>query len=158
MSPEKPGAYDIGVSVDRAFRKAVSASALRAAVVRTLASEGVHKAELGVVVTDDDALRELNREHRGLDEPTDVLSFALSEGDDATFVLPPDDTRHLGEVIVSYPTVERQAQDAGVKPTRELLHVLVHGVLHLLGHDHETPEEESAMHAREEAILASLAP
>jgi len=118
-------------------------------------------AEVSVVFTDDAEVHELNREYRGVDRPTDVLSFGLSEmaqpagdePDDGSFVLPPGSGRQLGEVIVSVETAARQAAEHGRAPEHELAHLVVHGVLHLLGHDHAEPEEEARMRAREDAVL-----
>ena len=92
---------------------------------------------------------ELNREHRGKDEPTDVLSFPIDEDDDLDGV-----TRLLGDVVICVPVAERQAAEQGVEPGDELVDLLVHGVLHLLGYDHETDDGE--MLARQDAIVADL--
>ena len=124
--------------------------------------------ELSIVIAGDETVRELNREHRGLDENTDVLSFAFNhqgeyygEGkspsewsQDVNFVMPPGAGAGLGEVIVSYPQAVRQAEEAGHPVTRELAYLLCHGILHLLGHDHMEPDEAAAMKAKETAILA----
>lgn len=108
-------------------------------------------AAVTVLLATDERLRALNRDHRGLDEPTDVLSFPAEEGD--AFPTPPGEPRYLGDIAVSLAAIERQARTAGLDPALELAHVVVHGLLHLLGHDHETPEDDAAMRAREEALL-----
>ncbi|MBI3977757.1 MAG: rRNA maturation RNase YbeY [Chloroflexi bacterium] len=118
------------------------------------------RVELGLSVVGDEEIRRLNAEYRGLDEPTDVLSFALTETAEAAggvlFVLPPDGVVHLGEVVVSYPRAVAQAQAGGHPVEQELALLVVHGVLHLLGHDHAEPEEAAAMHACEVAVLARI--
>ena len=98
---------------------------------------------MGVVVTGDVAVRDLNRRYRGEDAPTDVLSFALRE-DAEEFVLPPDASLRLGDVVVSLPAARRQAKEAGHSLERELALLLVHGLLHLLGYDHASDEQRSA--------------
>jgi probable rRNA maturation factor len=108
-------------------------------------------AELSVLLTDDPAVRTLNRDFRGVDAPTDVLSFSQSEGD--AFALPDGETPHLGDVIVSVDTARRQADEFGVALQDELAHLVVHGILHLRGYDHNDPDEEAIMRAHEDAIL-----
>ncbi len=118
---------------------------------RVLAAEQVRApAELSIAITEDTTVRELNRRYRGVDAPTDVLSFASGEAD---FVVPPGRARQLGEIVISHQTARRQAEDAGHPVETELAHLLVHGILHLLGHDHESPAEARSMRAREEALL-----
>ena len=123
-----------------------------------------------VVVADDATVRDLNRRHRGLDENTDVLSFSFDrhgqyygeerppqERHDGTdFVLPPGNLPGLGEVIISYPQAVRQAKKSGHSANRELALLLAHGILHLLGYDHESPEEEAAMKAQEASVFAQV--
>ena len=106
--------------------------------------------EVSVVVTDDDTVRQLNQRFRGVDAATDVLSFRL---DTDGFVTPPDSRRQLGELIISYPTAARQADEAGHDVEGELAHLVVHGLLHLIGYDHESPSDRRAMREREDALL-----
>ena len=107
------------------------ADRLRGLVVRTLRRLGVDRAELSLVLTDDGRLRELNLQWRGVDGPTDVLSFP--DGDPL-----PDGLPFLGEVVISLDTAEVQATRLGHSLERELEELTLHGVLHLLGYDHET--------------------
>jgi probable rRNA maturation factor len=104
----------------------------------------------------DEAMRELNREHRGLDEPTDVLSFPLHDPTGMRFVLPPDQASSLGDVVISWPRVLAQAAEFGHSPERELAYLVAHGVLHLLGYEHEQEPDRRRMRAREEEALAPL--
>src|SRR5690606_31029494 len=114
-------------------------------------------AGLSLVVAGDELLQSLNREHRDVDAPTDVLSFPASEladGEDP-FPAPEGQPRYLGDIAVSVETVRRQAPEVGLTLELELQHVVLHGLLHLLGYDHETPEEQSVMRAREEGLLGA---
>jgi probable rRNA maturation factor len=149
--------YEVSISVEAPFRGWLDRQALRRLAARVLKAEGVAPpAEVGLVVADDETLRDLNRRYLGLDEPTDVLSFGHEASADP-FVTPPDGVRRLGEVILSYPTAERQAQEAGHSVQEEAAHLLVHGLLHLLGYDHEEPEDERRMRDREDALLGRQA-
>ena len=144
--------YRVAISVEPVFQDSASEQDLVHLAGRVLASEGVEPgAELSVLITDDETIRGLNQRFRDVDEPTDVLSFEL-EGNEA-FATPQESHRQLGEVVISFPTALRQAEEAGRAIDRELLHLLVHGILHILGHDHETPDEAREMHAKEENLL-----
>lgn len=109
-------------------------------------------AELTVLLTDDAAIRVLNRDWRGQDKPTNVLSFP---GDPAMPV-PPGAPRHLGDVAIALETLLAEAAAQGRAPADHLAHLVVHGVLHLLGHDHRDEAEAEAMESLETAILAGL--
>lgn len=125
---------------------------VRAAVIRTLdVLGGLENAEVSVVLTNDEAVHALNREYRGVDRPTDVLSFSQREGEDAN----PDDPV-LGDIVISLDRVAAQAADYGHSFERELGFLTVHGVLHLLGWDHELPDEEKRMMAKTEEILGGI--
>lgn len=135
----------ISVGSDR--RHARLAPALRALVRATLAAEGLRPGEIGVVLADDAALRDLNRRWRGLDRATDVLSFSYDE--DA------GGPRRVvnGDLVVSMDRVGEQARRFRVTRGAELARLVVHGTLHLAGLDHQRPAERRAMRAREEAAL-----
>ena len=113
---------------------------------------------LTVMVTGDERLRELNREVKGEDEVTDVLSFA-SENEDGWPRLEVSDMPELdrlGDIAISLPQVERQAVENGRSPERELAMITVHGVLHLLGYDHAGPDQEKIMFGKTDAVLAGI--
>jgi probable rRNA maturation factor len=112
---------------------------------------GRSQAELSVVVCDDAFIHDLNLRWRGKDSPTDVLSFAMTEGAGAHL-----DPRVLGDVIISVPTARRQAEALGHPLAREMRVLLVHGILHLCGYDHERPEDAPAMRAKEAEVLRAL--
>ena len=127
---------------------------------------------LGVVIADDETVKRLNREYRGLDEVTDVLSFSSireghweGEGEapcrgehDGPFVVPSDEPQHLGEVVISYPQALRQSAPGAEGLERELATLVVHGLLHMLGFDHASPPEEHEMQSREREILSRVLP
>jgi probable rRNA maturation factor len=149
-------AHRIEVQVARPFRGVVRAPWLRRVACHVLLAEGAGPTELGVVITDDATIRELNRRFLGIDEPTDVLSFGLGAQGGRPFALPPGEVASLGEVIISYPTAVRQAEEQGHSLQAEVAHLLVHGILHLLGYEHQAAEDERVMRQRGEEILADL--
>lgn len=109
---------------------------------------------LTVVIVDDDEIRDLNAQFLGNDEPTDVLSFP-DEDDD--FIEGGDAAPFLGDIAISLPTAQRQADAAGHPLAAEMAHLLVHGILHLKGYDHVNGgEEEARMRAREEHYLGAF--
>ena len=141
--------FDAEIAVD-----AATIEALRALLDGVFTAEAVEQGSaLTVLLADDVALRALNRDHHGADEPTDVLSFPADEGD--PFPDAPGEPRYLGDIAVSIETVRRQAAELGLALDLELRHVILHGALHLLGFDHLTPADEAAMRAREERELGS---
>lgn len=123
-----------------------------------LAENAPENAEISLVITGQERIQELNRQYRGKDRPTDVLSFSMAEQQDpaGTFIGPPDGLLHLGEVVISFPQTLAQASEHGHSLKKELTVLVVHGVLHILGYDHEDPEMEPVMSARESAILADI--
>jgi len=145
--------HSVLVSVEEPFEGLIDGDRIESIAARVLDAEGQPPAELGVLVTDDDAVRGLNREYAGDDEATDVLAFSLREGEE---FVSPDEVQRLGEVVISYPTAQRQAEEAGRTVEEEVAHLLVHGILHLLRYDHAEEDEERVMRAREEALLASV--
>lgn len=113
------------------------------------------QAEVSVVFADDEYIHELNREYRGKDCSTDVLSFALNEGEEPDVIGGPAETL-LGDIVISLDTAARQAEEFGHSLERELAYLTVHGMLHLLGFDHEAAEEKTVMRQQEEQILSQL--
>lgn len=148
----------LGIRVKGAFRKQIDSKELRRLTELTLLSKGIQTdVELGLYVTDDATVKKLNRVYRGLDETTDVLSFALTEPapgrESEPFIGPPDSVARLGEVIISYPRAAKQAEEHGGTVEEEMAWLVVHGLLHLLGHDHEEPGRARRMRALEKKIL-----
>jgi probable rRNA maturation factor len=167
----------IDVSIETPFQRELSKPWLVEVMAEALrvAFPGEAPCQVSLVVAGDETLQSLNREFRGLDEVTDVLSFSGSvpgrwEGDgeapgdrylkpgeeEMPFVIPPGEAPPLGEVIISYPQACRQALERGEPALRELALLIVHGVLHLGGHDHLAPEETARMKAKESAVLQAI--
>jgi probable rRNA maturation factor len=149
------------IQIHERFENEVGSALIERAVAAALAAEGVAGAiEVSVLVTDDATLHQLNRDYRNVDAPTDVLSFADDEESDSTttaFVRPPDAPRYLGDLAISYERVIAQADEYGHSRARELAFLTVHGMLHLLGYDHERgAADQAAMRAREEVIMQQL--
>ncbi len=151
----------VSISVSEEFQSVVDEEHIKKLAHFVLDAEGVAPPyQVGLVFTDSDTVRELNREYRGLDEPTDVLAFyMLPQTDtDQFFASPPDGVSRLGEVIISYPKAEEQAREQGHSTERELSLLVVHGLLHLLNYDHEDPDEEAEMRAKERQHLERCPP
>jgi probable rRNA maturation factor len=117
---------------------------------RMLSALTLQDAELSLLICDDRVMRRLNREHRHIDKPTDVLAFAMREGPS---IVSMNDT--LGDVVISWPTTKRQARSHGQPAERELCLLLAHGVLHLLGFDHADRVTERRMMARAHMLMAA---
>lgn len=140
------------------------AALLERAITAALEAEGVATpCEVDVLITDDEAIHQINLEQRGIDRPTDVLSFPMfnyrpgqppadgADADPATGLTP------LGDMVISLERARAQAEEYGHPVERELCYLAVHSVLHLLGYDHmDEGEEKAQMRAREEAILGKL--
>ena len=142
----------IHIQIAETYRKQVAEEMLRRAAQACLDEAGNADAELTLVVSDDETVRTLNRAYRGVDAPTDVLAFGGTVPD---FINAPDSTPYLGDVVISYPRAVEQATGRHT-PAEELALLVVHGVLHLLGYDHATPQEKQAMWAKQAMILAQL--
>ena len=121
---------------------------LRSAVSLVLWSAGLSEGEISLTLLDDDSIRELNRTYLGQDAPTDVISFALHEGDEAV----------LGDVYVGYEQAAIQAAEAGVSVEEELARLSIHGTLHVLGYDHPNTEARfsSEMFILQESLVQKL--
>ena len=124
-------------------------AAVRTAIGAALAGAAAGAYEVGVVLTDDERIRALNRIWRGKDGATNVLSFPAPAG-------PREGPRFLGDVVFALETIRREADGEQKTFEDHLTHLAVHGVLHLLGFDHERDEEADAMEDRERTILAGL--
>ncbi len=151
---------EIAISVEEKFRGVVDEDWAKKIAQQVLEAEGVAPPyEVSLVFTDSETVQRLNRDYRGVDEPTDVLAFYMlpqKEGG-SSFVLPPDGITRLGEVFISYPQAVEQAEEQGHPVEKELALLIIHGMLHLLGYDHEKPAEERKMRAREKKLLEEVA-
>ena len=172
----------VGSDSQNASIEALLASApVDAVVAQTL--QAVHVTQpvmLTLLITDDEGIRDMNKQYREQDKPTDVLSFPLldaplvqapseqlwmpPEQEEATqtkppipaFVTPPNAITNLGDVIMSWPTLAQQAADAGHTPVYELLYLLSHGVLHLVGYDDQSEAGYQAMVGIQQAVLQTV--
>lgn len=130
---------------------------LSSLAIRNAKGHGFEKhCELSVLLTDDAEVRVLNRRYRRKDRTTDVLSFPLLEG--KKMKNPTEGPVALGDVVISVPQALRQASEQGKEPRQELALLLVHGILHLLGYDHATLDQEKKMFALQGRILQKFEP
>ncbi len=120
----------------------------RAAEVHEIPAE----AELSVLFCNNEYIHVLNKEYRGIDRPTDVLSFALNEGEEGA----PEEESALGDLVISVDKVGEQAREFGHSEKRELAYLTVHGFLHIIGYDHEDEVDKAEMRQAEEEILGQL--
>jgi probable rRNA maturation factor len=144
-------AAPLDLTVEGAGEHGVDEGKLRALALALLTAEGIGEAcALGIAFAGESEMRALNAEHRGLDEVTDVLAFPLDGRDE----LPPGLERQLGDVVVCVEQAVRQATAAGVETSAEVRTLVVHGLLHLLGHDHE--DDAGEMLARQAHLSEAL--
>jgi probable rRNA maturation factor len=144
-------APDIDIDVQSPLWEAQpEAEALIRAAVETAAARVPAMGEMSVLLADDAAVKTLNRDWRGIDKPTNVLSFP--SGAPKIAGVPPV----LGDIAIAYETLAREAQAEDKPFLHHLAHLAVHGYLHLLGYDHETDSEAEAMEALEREILADM--
>ena len=127
----------IDIATQSGAGRKVRPSELRIAAERMLRALGLPRAELSILLCTDPEIHALNRDYRSKDKPTDVLAFALREGEAGHLA-----GDHLGDVVISVDTAARQAKDRGISLKIEATTLLAHGLLHLLGWDHQTDEEE----------------
>ncbi|MDR3349351.1 MAG: rRNA maturation RNase YbeY [Acidaminococcales bacterium] len=113
------------------------------------------RVQVSVTLVDDAKMRSINREFRGADKVTDVISFALNEGEETCAAGGPEKDL-LGEIVICLPQAARQAEEYGHSLERELSYLAAHGFLHLLGYDHITAQDRKAMRAQEENIMAKI--
>ena len=169
---------DLGNEEDElAFKHLLSSLPLEAVVLQTLSQAGIKQPVLvALLITNDETVQSLNKQYRSQDRPTDVLSFPLLEkpivnapadqlwmssdllyGEEIqtkqAFVTPPDTTMHLGDIVISWPTVKRQASEVGHNPVYELLFLISHGVLHLVGYDEQTEAGYQSMMRLQQAVM-----
>jgi len=137
----------ITIETETKFQKKLIERAVNAALEHQ--SEALDS-ELTIVLTDDSRIQDLNRDYLGIDAPTDVLSFPASETD------PETGARYIGDIIISMPYAARSAEKAGHPVEAEVQLLVVHGVLHLLGHTHAEDEEKTQMWKAQSEILESL--
>ena len=133
----------VGNAIDKVLETAISIA---------LQKNEVHSAAVTVLLTDDNRMRQLNQVFRGLNDSTDVLSFPAGDAQSAI----DDEIRYLGDIAISVPIAEMQANASDHSLVAELQLLAVHGVLHLLGYDHLLPEDKLLMWSMQDEILTSL--
>jgi len=152
---------EIDIHIEQNFRDCVDERWARKIAQQVLKAESVSPPyEISLVFTDSETVQRLNRDYRGIDAPTDVLSFHMLPNkttNNLPFILPPDGVTHMGEVIISYPQAARQAKEQGHSVEQELAVLIIHGILHLLSYDHEQPRGKAKMRAREKELLEKVA-
>lgn len=151
-------AMEINILVDDSLTDYPDSAWLESLLEQVLIAQNAGpEAEIGLVITTQEKIHQLNLKYLEEDKPTDVLSFPMlaepSGNGTIQFVAAPDGQEHLGEVIISYPQTIIQAEERHHPVNRELAILLIHGVLHLLGYDHDLPEPERLMKEREADIL-----
>ena len=151
----------IDVLVKREFVVKVSKSWFRCLIKKVLDYEEItHSIELSLVITDERTIRNLNKLYRKQDKYTDVLAFSMVQDihkkEEQPFIVAPDDVTYLGEVLISYPIAVKQALEQSHSVEKELALLTIHGILHLLGYDHEKDQERQMMRQREREILDSI--
>jgi probable rRNA maturation factor len=129
-------------------RSGVDARRLKRVAAELLAALDEAESTLSLTLTGDERIRALNREHRAKDRATDVLSFPMGE--------PAGPERLLGDVVISVDTARRQAAEYDAPLQNEIYRLLIHGLLHLLGHDHERPVERARMEAEERRLAGAI--
>ena len=151
---------EINVLIDEDIEDCPEVNWLQSVAEQILVAQGAGSGvELGLVITSQERVQELNRSYRGKDEPTDVLAFSTMEQigtDFPPFVIPPDGVLHLGEVIISYPQAVTQAKEHQHSVKKETAILIIHGVLHLLGYEHDKLELKRLMSAKEAEILSYI--
>ena len=141
----------IFVDIDEAFQGVLDPRILQETTLAVLAHFDIRQdQELQIKISTDDVLQTLNLQYHDIDAPTDVLSFPIG------FENPETGRHYLGDILVSYPQAERQAEQAGHSTENEVRLLVVHGVLHLMGYDHGTPEEKDEMWSVQDELLEKL--
>jgi probable rRNA maturation factor len=135
-------------------RSGVDTRRLKTDARKLLKAAGEEHAALSLSLVDDREIAQLNRQHRGKDRATDVLSFPLYEPQELRRARMPE--RMLGDVVISVDTARRQAAEYDAPLQNEINRLLIHGILHVLGHDHEDAAERAAMEAEERRLAAAI--
>lgn len=142
-------ALEIGLAPGAVALQADLAAVIAAAIAAANRATGPTRGEVTVIVDDDARIQSLNRQWRGFDKPTNVLSFPAPDH-------PPGDPPYLGDIAISYETTAREAADEGKSFGAHLAHLSVHGFLHLMGYDHESDADTAEMEGLERDILARI--
>lgn len=143
----------MGVEIfNKTEREVLELDKVREVLIGALKKESLDGASFNLIIVDNDYIKMLNKNYRGIDRITDVITFALEDED--SLVLP-DDLRILGDIYISIDKAMSQAAEYGHSLLRELAFLSVHGFYHLLGYDHQTTDEEEIMFQKQEEVLSS---
>ncbi len=153
LDPDWPQAVP---AVEELARRAAAAAAATAATVTAMGAFAARDTEISLVLADDATLRRYNRDYRGIDKPTNVLAFATAEAPGEASEGEAEGPLLLGDVLLARETLVREAGEQGKRPADHLCHLVVHGVLHLLGRDHQSADEAEIMERLEVAALGRL--
>ena len=147
--------HQIDILVDEKYVQKIDSCALVQLLNMLLQKIGLDKSShLTLTITGDEILQELNKAHRGLDYPTDVLSYPQLSNDDSFFPQNEFDAdNYLGDIVISYPAAQRNTIKSSIDIIQEIKHLVVHGALHLLGHDHDSQNSEKKMTELEVLLL-----
>jgi probable rRNA maturation factor len=144
-------AGNISVVIPEEYKEQIPEDVLNSAVKAVLLENSLpDSTSITILITDNDQIQDLNQRYRGLDKPTDVLAF------ESDFTDPDLEARYLGDVVISFPQAKTQAESRGHEVTAELQLLVIHGVLHLLGYDHDTEARKSQMWSIQTTILEKL--
>ena len=154
---------EISILIEQQLEEGLDKSWFSAVIERVLTTQNIYEGvELGLLITGQQKIHQLNKAYRDVDKPTDVLAFPMASAtitgreQEEDFISPPDGVKHLGEVIISYPQAQLQAAENHQPLLKELAALVIHGVLHLLGYDHQDDKEEVEMKERESLILKDM--
>ena len=122
-------------------------------LLSAIEKEKLEDVTFNLIIVDNEYIHELNKNYRGIDRETDVITFALEDED--SIIVPEEEGRNLGDIYISIDKAKEQAKEYGHSLLRELSFLAVHGFYHLLGYDHQTKEEEKIMFQKQEEVLES---
>ena len=120
-------------------------------LISAIEKEKLDDVTFNLIIVDNEYIHELNKNYRGIDRETDVITFALEDED--SIIVPEEEGRNLGDIYISIDKARSQAEEYGHGILRELSFLAVHGFYHLLGYDHMNPEDEKVMFAKQEEVL-----
>ncbi|RAL25861.1 rRNA maturation RNase YbeY [Thermoflavimicrobium daqui] len=147
---------DLQVNIDLNKEEEKAVSWIRVVLEQAARVEELPPIDVSIMIVDNATIQHINKEHRQVDRPTDVLSFPLWEPDEEWIITDEEETVPLGDIVISLPKAKEQAKEYGHSLAREISFLAVHGFLHLLGYDHETKEQEEEMFARQEEVLSGV--
>jgi len=148
---------EITLNVEAQYQTKVDLALIEWAALKTAQTFGADKTQttLSITITNNQTITQLNHQYRGIDAPTDVLSFANRPDPDFP-TIDPALNNHLGDIIIAYPVAVAQAEAGAHSAQDEMLLLTVHGTLHLLGFDHDTPRRKQEMWAAQQQLMSAL--